>query len=480
MSLINKLRAALAAAAMVTVAVPAVAQQFPDSVVERGRYLATASDCTACHTNTGGKPMAGGHVISSPVGGIVATNITPSKSFGIGTYTETQFADAVRKGVLPDGTHLFPAMPYTAYAVMTDEDIHALYAYFMQAVTPVDEALTAKTDLPFPLNIRLSMFGWNLLFANAKPFVADPARSAEWNRGRYLVEGAAHCGTCHTPRGIFMQEKTDQPLAGAQVGPWFAPNITKDKTAGIGSWSHDELVTYLKTGRLVGKAQAAGSMGEAITHSFTHMTDADLSAMATYVLDLPASPAGAVAGGTRFDQGKAGNELAGFRGEGFAKGMKGPKEGAQIYSANCASCHGYNAQGTTDAYYPSLFSNSATGGPNAANLVATILFGVDRETGHGHVFMPPFGGQPNAVTSLTNAEVASLSNYVLKTYGNSTLTVTPAEVQTIRIGGPQSDLLLMARVGMGAGAAVALIAALVLLVYGLRRRRPAAPAPTGV
>jgi mono/diheme cytochrome c family protein len=450
-----------------------VAQEFSKDLIDKGRYLATASDCVACHTNhNGGKPMAGGLPMASPVGTIMSTNITPSKEFGIGNYSEAQFADAVRKGIRADGANLYPAMPYVSYSVMTDDDIHALYAYFTQGVDPVEEK-APDTVLPFPMNIRASMMGWNLLFRPNAIHVDDPAQSAEWNRGKYLAEGAAHCSTCHTPRGVLMQEQKNLNLSGGQVGAWYAPDITNDPVHGIGSWSQEELVTYLKTGRLDNRAQAAGSMAEAISYSLQHMTDADLNAIATYVRSVPStSAAPSTSESTRFNHGKASNELPGFRGRGFEAGMKGDHAGAQIFTGNCASCHGYNAQGTGDGYYPSLFGNAATAGDNPNNLIAAILYGVDRHTEEEHVFMPPFGDQSNAVVALNNVEVASLSNYILGHYGNEKLAVTPDDVQVIREGGPRSNLLLMARIGMGAGAVVALI--VIVLFFVIRNKRKTA------
>ncbi|WP_347557589.1 cytochrome c [Robbsia sp. KACC 23696] len=453
--------------------------RFSPSLVEQGHYLATASDCIACHTVAGGKPMAGGLAIASPVGTIVASNITPSTTNGIGNYTEQQFADALRKGVRADGANLYPAMPYTAYATLSDDDIHALYAYFMQGVAPVDQP-TARTHLPFPMNIRMSMKFWNALFLNDKPYVADPHQSEQWNRGRYLVDGAAHCSTCHTPRGVLMQEKLDLSMAGAQVGPWYAPNITPDAAHGIGTWSQADLVTYLKTGRLPGKAQAAGSMAEAITHSFRYLNDADVNAIAVYMKSIPAIGSNGsedaiqgAAATSRFDQGKPSNALPAFRGKGFEAGMAGDTRGAVVFSANCASCHGYNGQGSSDGYYPSLFNNSATAGANPNNLLATILYGVDRETASGHVFMPSFGSQPGAVANLSNDDVAALANYLLSHYGNATQKVAAADVEVIRQGGPRSNLLTLARVGIGAGVAVVLI---VIVLLGIRSRRKSAQA----
>lgn len=440
-------------------------------LIDRGRYLATASDCIACHSVHHGKPMAGGLVMSSPVGSIVSTNITPSKTTGIGNYTEQQFSDAVRKGVRADGAHLYPAMPYPSYAIMTDEDIHAMYTYFMKAVEPVDQK-TAETNLPFPMNMRFLMTGWNLMFVPSKPLADDLGQSAEWNRGRYLTQGAAHCSTCHTPRGTMMQELGSQGLGGAQVGSWYAPNITPDKVSGIGTWSREELVTYLKTGRVEGKAQAAGSMAEAISFSFSHLTDPDLNAIATYVMSVPPvrNQGAPDTDKSRFAQGTASNDTGGFRGDGYINGLKGGSPGAQLFSANCASCHGFNAQGTKDGYYPSLFSNSATAGGTTSNLVATILYGVDRKTADGHVFMPPFGTQINATNHLNNEEIAQLANYVFKQHGEPTLQVSAADVQTIRDGGPRSNLVTLARIGMAVGIVVVLLLVIALV---LRRKRRA-------
>jgi cytochrome c553 len=205
------------------------------------------------------------------------------------------------------------------------------------------------------------------------------------------------------------------------------------------------------------------------------MTDADLNAIAVYIKDVPAIAADGAAAKevTRFNQGKPGNELVGLRGKGFKEGMQGELKGAQIFSANCASCHGASGQGTADGYYPSLFHNSAT--VNTSNLLATILLGVDRKTADGHVFMPPFGAQPNAVTSLNDDDVAALANYIQVTYGTGAPTVKAEDVATIRSGGPSSSLLLVARIGMVGGVLVLIL----LVLWLLRRRRQRAAATAG-
>jgi fructose 5-dehydrogenase cytochrome subunit len=436
------------------------------AMIERGKYLASAADCGACHTAPDGKPFAGGLAIATPLGTIYSTNITPSKDFGIGRDTEEQFSRALRRGIRRDGARLYPAMPYTSYAKFTEDDAHALYAYFTQGVAPVDQS-APPTELPFPLNIRLSMLVWNLLFLDTAAFVPDSHQSAEWNRGAYLVQGAAHCSTCHTPRGFLMQEEASRALSGAQVGPWYAPNITSDPISGIGSWSKEDLAAYLRTGHLSRKAQAAGSMGEAVTKSFQYLTAADTDAIATYVKSVTAvhDPGD---GASRFTAGKAFSELATLRGRGGVSSDSANATGAELFEGNCASCHQAEGQGSKDGYYPSLFQNSATGAKNPANLIAAILYGVDRTISGRQAFMPGFGGHATDANPLSNRDIAALGNYVLTHYGAADTTITEQQVAEIRQGGPGSPLPGLARGGV--------VAAVVVLLLGLafvvvRRRR---------
>jgi mono/diheme cytochrome c family protein len=423
------------------------------AAIKRGEYLAIAADCGACHTAPGGQPFAGGLAIATPLGTIYTTNITSSADFGIGRYTEEEFSRALRRGVRRDGANLYPAMPYTSYAKFTEDDAHALYLYFTQAVESVDQR-PPPTELPFPMNIRMSMIGWNLLFRDTTGFVPNPQQSAEWNRGAYLVQGAAHCSTCHTPRGFLMQEETSRALSGAQVGAWYAPNITSDPVSGIGRWSKEDLAAYLRTGHLSGKAQAAGSMGEAVEHSFQHLVAADLDAIATYVKSVPPvhDPADNV---SRFSAGKRLSELAASRGRGGVSSDSGPDPtGAELFRGNCTSCHQAEGQGSKDGYYPSLFSNSATGARNATNLIATILYGVNRTTSAGQAFMPGFGGRTIDANALSDRNIVALGNYVLTRYGAGDTTITEQQVAEARRGGPSSPLLALARGGMAAAAVV--------------------------
>jgi mono/diheme cytochrome c family protein len=440
-----------------------------DAAIERGKYLAIAADCGACHSAPNGKPFAGGLPIGTPLGTIYSTNITPSANFGIGRYTEEEFSRALRRGIRSDGAHLYPAMPYTSYARFTDEDTHALYLYFTKAVEPVD-ARGPETELPFPMSIRLSMLGWNILFLDTQVFAPDQQQSAQWNRGAYLVEGAAHCGTCHTPRGFLMQEQTGRALSGAQVGPWYAPNITSDPASGIGSWSREELAAYLRNGHLRGKAQAAGSMGEAVEHSFQYLSADDIDSIATYIKTVP--PIGdPAASASRFTAGKISSELTMLRGrDGIKSDNDAAPSGAELFQGNCASCHAAEGQGSKDGYYPSLFHNSATGAKNPTNLIAAILYGVDRTVSGRQAFMPGFGGRPADANPLSDRNIAVLASYVLSHFGAGDTTVAEQEVIEIRHGGPASSLLLLARGGLAA-AVVVLILAAALLVFR-RERRP--------
>jgi fructose 5-dehydrogenase cytochrome subunit len=415
--------------------------------IKRGEYLALASDCEACHTAPGGKPLAGGLPIESPLGTIYSTNITSSQQHGIGHYSLRQFTEALRRGIRGDGAHLYPAMPYASYALLTDEDVKALYAYFTKAVPAVDEVPAKTTSLPFPYNLRFSMGFWNALFLNAKPFTPDPSKSAEWNRGKYLAEGPAHCGECHTPRGFFMQQDRSRQFAGAVLGSWYAPNITPDANTGVGAMRADEILRYLKFGRVAGKAQAGGEMGLAVQLSLCKLSDDDLKAIVTYMRSVPAiSDAETTA---KFVQGQPFTEVAKFRGVGAMSSNEAlPGGAAQLFAANCASCHGIGAGGSRDSYFPSLFHNSALATGAGRNLVATILFGIDRSTADGLAFMPGFGGKATDIAAFTNEQVVELANYLLQHYGNAAYSVTPQMVEQVRNGqAPKPPLATLVEAG---------------------------------
>lgn len=428
------------------------------ALVDRGRYLAIAGDCVACHTAPGGKTMAGGFAVGTPIGSIVSTNITPSKSDGIGNYSLEQFSDALRRGIRADGARLYPAMPYTAYAKISDDDVKALYAYFMHGVEPVDEKPVA-TQLPFPFDIRLSMAAWDLLFLDSSSFKPDPAKSAEWNRGAYLATALAHCGTCHTPRNLLMAEDDSRLFAGADLGTWFAPNITSDVDSGIGGWTVDDLVSYMRDGHAAGKGQAAGPMAEAVDNSLRHLRGDDLRAIAVYLRTVPpvkdaadTKPASA--------WGAAGDKLAAIRGVALPQDPD-RWSGPQIYDAYCATCHQAQGQGSFGGGLPPLFHNTALGRENTDNLVMTVLEGVRRQ---------PDTNMPGFSKELSDRQVATLGNYLLQQYGNPSAKVTVDQVKVLRAGGRSAAWLVWAaRIGLAVAVSIAL-AILLFLFVSFRRK----------
>ncbi|UMM64242.1 c-type cytochrome [Aristophania vespae] len=409
---------------------PTAAEQ---DLIKQGEYIATASDCKACHTARGGKPYAGGLVIATPVGKIVSTNITPSQKYGIGSWSEAQFAKAVRKGVSPTLGHLYPAMPYTSYSGISNSDIHALYVYFTKGVKSVDEEPKNKTALPFPFNIRASMIAWNLLFAGGHPTPDEDAAVGGARRGEYLAKTLAHCSTCHTPRNTFMAEKSSAYLGGSyNIQGWDAPNITSDPISGIGTWSNDEIVSYLRNGAAHGKSQAAGPMAEAVEFSLRHLTDSDLEAIAAYLKTVPPirnpeqkHPAFSYSEAKAVDASELDYPI-----DRTPTAMENGTslDGRRLYLNACATCHQTHGQGTQDQFYPSLTSNSAVGATSPRNLAMAILRGVDRQTNQGHVVMPAFADQ------LTDEQIAALTNYVTEHFGNPKLKVTAGDIKGYRSG----------------------------------------------
>ena len=221
------------------------AQNFTQ--IERGRYLTIVGDCESCHDDPYTKAsFAGGRSIETPFGNVLAANITSDRSTGVGGWSDDEFANSIRRGQSPNGKFLYPAMPYPHYAKITKEDALAIRA-FLNTVPPVRHEVVSD-QLPFPLNIRIAMAAWNALFFRRDGFRPDPSQSSEWNRGAYLVQGLAHCGACHTAKNLFGAEERSDALKGGEVQGWYAPNITGDPSKGLGRWSVEDIVDYLKSG----------------------------------------------------------------------------------------------------------------------------------------------------------------------------------------------------------------------------------------
>jgi mono/diheme cytochrome c family protein len=368
--------------------------------IERGRYLAVAGDCASCHTIPGRRPFAGGRPIETPFGNILAPNITPDRDTGIGAWSDDDFDAAVRKGVRRDGSLLYPAMPYNAYTKMSREEVLALRAY-LNTVEAVRNAVVANI-LPFPFNIRAAMHVWNALYFTEGAYKPDPAKSADWNRGAYLVDGPAHCGACHTPKTLLGGDKTNRYLQGSDLQGWSAPDITNDKARGIGNWSAAEAVAYLKTGHNRVTA-ATGPMAEAISLSTSQMTDADLAAIVTYLKSLP-------------DRGGAASPLP----------AQDPVmvAGAAIYRDACSACHGLDGRGTAQLF-PSLADSSMVRSNDPATLIRIVLRGARSVATAGEPTAP---GMPSYAWQLDDAQVAAVLTYVRNAWGAGAATVSAQDV----------------------------------------------------
>jgi mono/diheme cytochrome c family protein len=230
----------------------------------RGRYLVHAGDCAACHTDDGGQPFAGGRAIPTPFGTIYSTNITSDKETGIGGWTDEQFYAAMHEGVRPNGQHLYPAFPYPWFTKLTRDDVLAIKAY-LDSMRPVKQE-AKPPGMPWPLTVRESVAGWNMLFFKPGTFQPNAGKSPQWNRGAYLVEGLGHCGACHSPKNVLGGVKKKDRFEGGQGEGWFATSLVGNDRAGLGTWSRDEIVEYLKTGAN-DRARAMGPMAEVVHNS---------------------------------------------------------------------------------------------------------------------------------------------------------------------------------------------------------------------
>ena len=388
--------------------------------IERGEYLTRAADCVACHTDEGGEPFAGGSPFKTPMGTIYSSNITPDRETGIGTWSDEEFARAVREGKGKEGENLYPAMPYTSYTLITDEDVQLIKDYLF-SLPPVRRR-DQKDDMIFPFNVRLGLSAWKLVDFDNRRFQPNEKMDDKWNRGAYLVEALGHCGECHTPRNITMGMKTGERYAGAMLEGWHAFNISSDKAAGIGDWSQDDIVNYLRSGHAAGKGGAAGPMAEVVENSTRHLTDADLQAMAYYLSTLDARNPDKETR-ARTDWGQADQSVDTLRGKAFEAADAG---GARLFLGNCASCHSFSGTGSGDGYYPSLVNNSTVGAATINNLVKVILNGVQRQTNEGEVFMPGFAG------TLSDEQIAALAGHLLRQFGRPELKVEASNVKELR------------------------------------------------
>ncbi len=370
------------------------------ALVSRGEYVARLSDCVACHSLPGKTPFAGGLEMATPLGAIHATNITPDREHGIGAYSLADFDRAVRHGVAPGGRRLYPAMPYPSYVKLSDDDVRALYAFFMKGVQPASEP-NIPSDIPWPLNLRWPIALWNGVFAPSEPYAAKSEQDALWNRGAYIVQGPGHCGSCHTPRSLAFNEKaldeSGKPyLAGALLDGWYAPSLRQDPNTGLGRWTEPQIVQFLKTGRNQ-HAVVYGSMTEAFNNSTQFMADDDLAAIARYLKSLPGDPQ---RDGTPWQYQTASTDSS---------------PGAHTYATRCASCHGQDGKGQPD-WMPPLAGATSALAKESASAINITLNGSQRVVVAG---VPDAYRMPAFREQLSDQEIAQVLSYVRSTWGNA-------------------------------------------------------------
>jgi mono/diheme cytochrome c family protein len=381
------------------------AQAEPSAdTIARGKALAEAADCSGCHTADPAKPFAGGKRIDTPFGGVYSPNLTPDRDTGLGAWSDDEFVRALRYGIRRDRSRYYPAFPYPNFTRMIRDDVLAIRAW-LATLTPY-RSVRPPPDLYWPLNYRVVMRLWNFLFFRPGIFEPNQEKSAEWNRGGYLVTGAAHCGGCHTPKNIFGADRRGRAFGGSLVRGWFAPRLDNAERSGLKSWSVEDIAEYLQSGRN-GKSHADGPMADVVVASTSKMSDADIRAIAVYLKDLPTgAPEPAVT----------------------APPTATMSAGAAVYAHFCVACHEADGSGAP-RIYPPLPGNANLQSPDPTSTLRIILDGAQTVTTPR---APNTGSMPAYDKQLSDQEIADVANYVRNSWGNAAPLVTPAQVKKAR------------------------------------------------
>ena len=398
-------RAILAIVLLCTASTRGTAQTAPSAeTIARGKALAEAADCEGCHTADPAKPFAGGKRIETPFGGVYSPNLTPDRETGLGAWSDDEFVRALRYGIRRDGSRYYPAFPYPNFTRMIRDDLLAIRAW-LATLTPQSNT-RPPPDLYWPLNYRVVMRLWNFLFFRPGIFEPNQQKSAEWNRGGYLVTGAAHCGACHTPKNIFGADRRGRAFGGGRVQGWFAPRLDNAERSGLKSWSVEDIAEYLQSGRN-GKSHADGPMADVVVASTSKMDDADIRAIAVYLKDLPAgAPEPAVT----------------------APPETTMTAGAAVYAHACVACHEADGSGAP-RIYPPLPGNPNLQATDPSSTLRIILDGAQTVTTPR---APNAGSMPAYAKQLSDQEVADVVNYIRNSWGNAAPLVTPAQVAKAR------------------------------------------------
>jgi mono/diheme cytochrome c family protein len=399
------MRARLASTGLALLAVvsPAAAQDTVYTEIERGRYALTTANCQGCHTVPGEEAFSGGRGLETPFGTIYTPNITFDPETGLGRWSRDDFWRAMHEGLAPDGSRYYPAFPYPHFTKMPRDEVDAIYDYL--STLPHVRKEKPENELPFPLSWRVSVAGWQWMFFEQGVFQPDPERSAEWNRGAYLVEGPGHCAGCHTEKNLAGADKESRHLMGGQLENWSAPGIRAGESGGIAHWSDDEIVEFLKTGRNAHTA-AFSIMAEVIEYSTQHMSEDDLRAIAVYLRSLDGEPR---------DEPRAPDEAV-------------MTAGAAIYFDNCSACHVSNGTGVPRFFAPLAGSGKANDA-DPTTVIRVILQGARAVPTNAHpspLTMPAFDWK------LTDEQVAAVATYVRSSWGNRGGAVSAGDVSDLR------------------------------------------------
>ena len=384
-------------------AAPADTQKFGQ--LEHGKYLTTLGDCEACHTAPGGKPFAGGRALETPFGKLVTPNITPDRETGIGAWTADQFVRALHQGINAEGKHLYPAFPYLYFTRVKTADVLAIRTY-LDALPPVRNAVQPN-KLPFPFDIREGLAGWNELYFKAGRFQPQAGKSPEWNRGAYLVQGLAHCGACHTAKNELGGDETDKALQGGLLQGWYAPNLTGDQRTGLGGWSVEDVITYLKTGHNA-VAAATGPMAEVVSYSTSRLNQADLKAIAVYLKDQPGQ--------------------GGAQGQPIAASDARLGAGKAVYADRCSGCHRSDGAGIA-GLIPKLSGAPAIQASSANNLIRVILEGARSVATAG---APTAPAMPAFGWVLNDHQAAAVVTFIRNSWGNAAPAVSADNIAEVR------------------------------------------------
>jgi alcohol dehydrogenase (quinone), cytochrome c subunit len=412
------------------------ASQANNPQLLRGQYLAQMGSCLACHTRPGGIPFAGGLPLKTPFGTIISTNITPDKEQGIGNDSLAQFEAALRRGIGKQGHNLYPAMPYTHYALMSSQDIADLFAYFLQVV-PAAKQDNPQTDLSWPFSMRWLLKAWNLLYLPSPGFEQNPLQTGDWNRGAYLVQGPMHCSACHTPRNalggeVATSEKQGKRfLSGALIDGWYAQPLSTpparqgalDLDTGLRRWSESDIVEYLRTGRSK-RSAAFGAMSEVVMHNTQYLSPLDAHSVAVYLKSLTLSEPqsiGTAMDGTLPEANPHPSTIA-------LRADNVDRRGALLYLNNCSGCHRTDGEGVTRTF-PALALSSSVNAADTTSLIRIVLHGSSMPA---TLLAPSALAMPGLGWRMNDEDLASVLSFVRSSWGNQSASVSATQVATVR------------------------------------------------